>query len=279
MALVRGIDVVYLYVSDLERSIRFYRDTLGLELERHAHNPAWAEARLENGVRFALHEAGSHVPELSSGTIEVSLRVEDVDAACEALSAAGADVGEVMRESWGTLCRFTDPDGYRLGLFAPARPPDARSSRGRPGMVRVVAAAVIRCGDRILVWDDYEPETGEIVSVPIAGGVEFGETGEQAIARELDEEIGATATAIRYLGLFEDIFEWAGQKRHELYLVYDVSVAERTVYDAEELQVVEPDGTAYQARWRPLAEFRMSARLVPDGLLDLLERTGAASRR
>ena len=65
---------------------------------------------------------------------------------------------------------------------------------------------------------------------------------------------------------------WAGQRRHELYLVYEVDLADRAVYDAEEVQVVEPDGTSYPARWRPLSEFRRSARLVPDGLLELIQQ-------
>jgi hypothetical protein len=73
-----------------------------------------------------------------------------------------------------------------------------------------------------------------------------------------------------FLGLFEDIFDWAGQKRHELFLVYDVDLADRVIYDAEEVEVVEPDGTTYPARWRSLGEFRTGARLVPDGLLDLV---------
>ena len=151
--------------------------------------------------------------------------------------------------------------------------PGARVSRGAVGAIRLIAAAVIRHGERILVWDDYDPASGEIVAVPLAGGIEFGETGEQAIARELGEEIGATTNRIEYLGLLEDIFEWGGQKRHEIYLLYDVVLADDTVYDAAEVPVVEPDGTAYLARWRPLSDFRTGARLVPDGLLDLIEQS------
>ena len=156
----------------------------------------------------------------------------------------------------------------------PTDPADRRVSRGWAGRVRPIAAAVIRNGDRILVWDDHDPLTGEVVAVPLAGGIEFGERGEDAIARELDEEIGATASRVRYLGLLEDIFVWAGERRHELYLVYDVELADRDVYGLEQVRVTEPDGSSYPARWRALSEFGTSARLVPDGLLDLIRASG-----
>jgi 8-oxo-dGTP pyrophosphatase MutT (NUDIX family) len=146
-----------------------------------------------------------------------------------------------------------------------------RTSRGLDRLIRPIAAAVIRSGSRLLVWEDYDPLTRETVCVPLAGGIEFGERGADTIARELKEEINATTLAIRYLGLIEDIYTWAGAMRHELYLLYDVSFVERHVYEREELQVVESDGTSYIARWRELSDFERGARLVPDGLLELIE--------
>ena len=138
---------------------------------------------------------------------------------------------------------------------------------------------MIRNADRILVWEDYDPSTGNVVAVPLAGGIEFGETGEQAIARELGEEIGAIPRRIRFLGLLEDIYEWAGKKRHELYLIYQVDLEDEDAFEGKELTVTEPDGTSYVARWRPLSEFRGSARLVPEGLLDLLDHMQESGRR
>jgi ADP-ribose pyrophosphatase YjhB (NUDIX family) len=152
-------------------------------------------------------------------------------------------------------------------------------SQGSTGAIRPIAAAVIRDADRILVWEDYDPSTGETVAVPLAGGIEFGETGEQAIARELGEEIGANPRRIRFLGLLEDIYEWAGKKRHELYLIYQVDLEDQDAFEGKELTVTEPDGTSYVARWRPLSEFRGSARLVPEGLLDLVDHLQQSDRR
>jgi lactoylglutathione lyase len=115
--LVRGINVVYLYVSDMERSLAFYRDLLGIPLEGDGD---WQEARLGD-TRFALHRAHEGVGGLSAGTIHVDFEVADIDAAAEGLRDAGVDVKETMRDEWGSAVEIADPDGYRLYLFQPPR--------------------------------------------------------------------------------------------------------------------------------------------------------------
>jgi predicted enzyme related to lactoylglutathione lyase len=113
--LVRGLNVVYLYVSETARSAAFYRDLLGIPLEG---DDDWQEASL-GGTRFALHRAHEGVGELSSGTVHVNLEVADLAAAEERLRAAGVEVRETMREDWGAAARVVDPDGYELYLFEP----------------------------------------------------------------------------------------------------------------------------------------------------------------
>jgi lactoylglutathione lyase len=113
--LVSRISVVYLYVSDMERSAAFYRDLLGIPLEG---DDDWQEASL-GGVRFALHRTHEGIDELSSGTIHVNLEVADVDAAADLLRVAGVEVGDSMRDDWGAALEVRDPDGYRLYLYQP----------------------------------------------------------------------------------------------------------------------------------------------------------------
>jgi ADP-ribose pyrophosphatase YjhB (NUDIX family) len=153
-------------------------------------------------------------------------------------------------------------------------PPEHRVSDGPAGAIRPVAAAVIRDGDRLLVWEDHDPATGDVVCVPIAGGIEFGETGAEAVTRELREEVGQVPSAVSFLGVFEDIFDWNGRRRHELWLAYAVELAGNGVGRRDEVVVHEDDGTSYLARWRRIDELRGPAhRLVPDGLLDLIQLT------
>jgi predicted enzyme related to lactoylglutathione lyase len=116
--LVRGLNVVYLYVSEMARSAAFYRDLLGIPLEG---DDDWQEASL-GGTRFALHRAREGIGELSSGTVHVNLEVTDLAAAEERLRAEGVEVRESMREDWGASARVVDPDGYELYLFEPPGP-------------------------------------------------------------------------------------------------------------------------------------------------------------
>ncbi len=113
--LVSRINIVYLYVRDMTRSLAFYRDALGIPL---AGDERWAEATTANGVRFALHAVDGDV-ELGSGTLRVDFEVEDLEAAAARLRELGVEVGDVERDDWGAACEFVDPDGYRLHLFEP----------------------------------------------------------------------------------------------------------------------------------------------------------------
>jgi ADP-ribose pyrophosphatase YjhB (NUDIX family) len=161
-------------------------------------------------------------------------------------------------------------------LTGKCSPEERRTTKGVEGEIRPIATAVIRDRGRILAWEDYDPSSGEVVAVPVAGGIEFGETGAEAVVREIREELGVGTREARFLGLIEDVYDWNGQKRHELHLVFDVLLDGRAVYDADEVEIVEDGGVRYAARWRALSEFDGGIRLVPVGLRELIAAAEAA---
>jgi lactoylglutathione lyase len=118
--LVTGVNAIYLYVADLDRSIAFYRDVLGIPLQRHPQDPGWAEATFPTGVRFALHTARPESVK-GSGSVNIDLEVDDIDEALDRVGEAGVEVVEVEREFWGSKATISDPDGYRIDLFQPPR--------------------------------------------------------------------------------------------------------------------------------------------------------------
>lgn len=119
MTIARGIDIAYLYVADLGRSIGFYEKAFGLSFTRHGED--WAECTLADGVRFGFHLAHPGERPQTPGTVIVDLRVEDLGVARERLHAMGVSVGEPQDVPTGGFFAFLDPDGYRLQVIEKKR--------------------------------------------------------------------------------------------------------------------------------------------------------------
>jgi lactoylglutathione lyase len=118
------LGVVMIYVSDMDRSVAFYRDTLGLPLR--FQSPEWTEFETE-GVTLALHLSDpapeGFRPPQHPGIVQTGWYVEDLDGVCAELKSRG--VRFVMepqtREGEGIrLAVFVDPDGCPLSLASSA---------------------------------------------------------------------------------------------------------------------------------------------------------------
>jgi 8-oxo-dGTP pyrophosphatase MutT (NUDIX family) len=144
--------------------------------------------------------------------------------------------------------------------------------------IRTIALCVVRQDDRILVNESRDSVKNETFYRPLGGGIEFGERGEDAARREIMEEIGAEITNVRYLGALENIFIYEGKPGHEILLIFEADLVDRSLYDREviegELHRKEP----IRASWQPLSRFeRGDAPLYPPGLLTLLRGRVAES--
>ena len=54
------------------------------------------------------------------------------------------------------------------------------------------------------------------------GRIEIGETSEQAIKREIKEELGKDVEIIEYKSTIENFFEFENNKYHEIYFLYKI---------------------------------------------------------
>ena len=118
-----------LRVGDLQRSIEFYTQGLGMQLLRTSENPEYkyslAFVGYEGGnpgqAEIELtYNWGTDRYELGTAYGHIALGVPDAYAACEKIKAAG---GNVTREAGpvagGTtvIAFVTDPDGYKIELI------------------------------------------------------------------------------------------------------------------------------------------------------------------
>ena len=121
-----------LAVSDVDRSLAFYRDLIGFEVEATYDDPPYATLTLA-GTRLSLAEQGHPAEdrpgvtmtapaEPSKASVVLVVEVTDARARYRELEALGARfLAEPYEPPWGG-CRFfcTDPDGYLVEIEQPA---------------------------------------------------------------------------------------------------------------------------------------------------------------
>lgn len=142
---------------------------------------------------------------------------------------------------------------------------------------RVVALCVFRDRDRILAFHVSDSDEGGWR--PLGGSVEWGETAEETIVREIREELGVELREPHLLTTMENIFRYQGELGHEIVFVFDGRLPDRALYEVDSLPYTEADLTSHdgsfegRAYWKSLGEFEAAGGppLYPDGLLDFLK--------
>ena len=112
---LQALDHVWFWVTDMDRSVRFYEEQLGLGL-RVRHGDEWAE--LEAGaIHIGLHGARSEGNVPHGGT--AVFRVDDLDLAKTALEQRGVVFHEHLGEVPGIAryASFDDSDGNSMQLI------------------------------------------------------------------------------------------------------------------------------------------------------------------
>lgn len=117
-----------LRVRDLEASLRFYCDVLGMKLLRRKDYPegrfTLAFVGYEDESRAAVieltHNWGRTDYVLGDAFGHVALGVPDIHATCERLRAAGATITREpgpMKHGTTVIAFLEDPDGYKIELI------------------------------------------------------------------------------------------------------------------------------------------------------------------
>ncbi len=134
---IRHLGSVIIAVSNLEKSLHFYHEIIGLPIKQKRGN--WVELARE-GATVILHPASKQI---NTGTsiengIVIGLVVGDVESAVRELKSKNVVVyRDVVIHKAGKNCIVLDPDKYMVSLFEPTEEGGPQQARGFHGFAPV----------------------------------------------------------------------------------------------------------------------------------------------
>ena len=112
--MIGKLTTITLIVKDMNRSVAFYRDIVGLKLEMHT--PYWSSLSAGN-ITLGLHPESPHAKVAPGTGCTFGFEVADIQKVVQKLKAKDVPVPmEPRDDGFGWLAMFSDPDGYSVQL-------------------------------------------------------------------------------------------------------------------------------------------------------------------
>lgn len=135
-----------------------------------------------------------------------------------------------------------------------------------PSSIRPIAVVIIKKGDLILASSGHDNIKNEDFYRLLGGGIEMGETSQEALKREIKEELDAELKNIKLLEVVENIFTFNGQPGHEICFVYQAEFSDQALYQKQIFNILDSQ-LGHTATWVPVDE---SSRIYPGVAKELL---------
>ena len=115
-------------VGDLDKSIDFYTNTLGMKLLRKKDYPSGRftlafvgyGSENDNAVLELTHNWDTHQYQIGEGYGHIALGVEDIYSTCKTITESGGSVIRApgpMKHGKTIIAFVEDPDGYKIELI------------------------------------------------------------------------------------------------------------------------------------------------------------------
>lgn len=104
---------------------------------------------------------------------------------------------------------------------------------------------------KTLASKGFDEKKAETFCRGIGGGVHFRETSENAMKREVKEELGCEVENLKLVDVAENVFTFNGEDRHQVIFLYTGDLSNKDLYKQDKIHIVEPY-SEFDAEWIPI---------------------------
>lgn len=131
-----------------------------------------------------------------------------------------------------------------------------------PQNVRGKVIALLKRNNQLLVAEVLD-DAGKLKGYcPLGGGINFGEFAENAIRREMLEELGCSIHLQGAPIVFENLYEHHGSKGHEIIFAFPLSVDKLEIYAQNRFEITEERGSKHFVEWIDIEAFKTGSKLL-----------------
>ncbi len=113
---------------------------------------------------------------------------------------------------------------------------------------RLKTMCVFSRDGKTLATKGHDAIKGETFYRVIGGTIEFGEKSEDAVKREVMEELHSEVKNLELVNVTESIFTYVGKLCHDIVFLYKGDLVNEDLYNQEKIHIIEPYGEL-DAEW------------------------------
>lgn len=130
----------------------------------------------------------------------------------------------------------------------PSRKPLEKDER-----IKVKVLCLFHNDGKILASRGINKVTNQVFYRLLGGSLDFFETAEVGIRREVYEELHSEVKNLRFIEVIENIFNHEDWRGHEIVFLYSGDLARKTLYEQKLIHIVE-ETYEFDAEWIPMTD-------------------------
>lgn len=122
-------------------------------------------------------------------------------------------------------------------------------------LIRIKAMCLLHHDGKLLASKGFDRTTQKAFYRLLGGSINFFETSEDGIRREMQEELQSDIENLKLIDVVENLFTYEGVRRHDVIFLYTGTLTQKALYTQKTISITDGPHT-FSAEWIPVEKIR-----------------------